>query len=385
MLISYGAKNFFCFKEWVEVSLAFNSNVPIEISRDEPAARTLCFKGANASGKTNAIKILSFLSYFCTNSFLRKPDDEIPIETFFENTDPTEFTVTFQIDDIEYTYELVLNKEKVIDEKIFKKSARQTLVFHRSNEDIVVNSLFDTSKEIGIRKNASIISTTRQYELPETLPFYSFFSKIRTNVGHFGLSENQLTHNQASEFYGKNKNFLEFTKKYLNKFDTGIRDIEIVDFTYESKETVFFPLFKYKVGDKSNSLLYLGQSSGTKSLYLFLIQYKLALDNGGILALDEFDINLHPDILPHLVNLFENTETNPLHAQLIFSTHNNDIIEDMGKYKIYLFNKENNECYGYRLDEIPGNVIRNDRPILPIYRSGKIGGIPRKTVINEQV
>ncbi|TOA04168.1 hypothetical protein CGK40_02880, partial [Vibrio parahaemolyticus] len=42
----------------------------------------------------------------------------------------------------------------------------------------------------------------------------------------------------------------------------------------------------------------------------------------------------------------------------------------------YLVNKEDGESYGYRLDEIPGSMIRNDRPITPLYVSGKIGGVP---------
>ena len=67
MLIKFGAKNFFCFKEWAELS--FES-----AHKDENATSVLCVKGANASGKTNALKILSFLSHFCTDSFSEKPE-----------------------------------------------------------------------------------------------------------------------------------------------------------------------------------------------------------------------------------------------------------------------------------------------------------------------
>jgi hypothetical protein len=42
-----------------------------------------------------------------------------------------------------------------------------------------------------------------------------------------------------------------------------------------------------------------------------------------------------------------------------------------------LVNKEDNESFAYRLDEIPGDILRNDRPILPAYNDGKIGGIPK--------
>ena len=42
-----------------------------------------------------------------------------------------------------------------------------------------------------------------------------------------------------------------------------------------------------------------------------------------------------------------------------------------------MVNKEDNESYGYRLDEIPGDIIRNDRSLTQIYKSGKIGGVPK--------
>ena len=93
--------------------------------------------------------------------------------------------------------------------------------------------------------------------------------------------------------------------------------------------------------------------------------------------LDEFDINLHPDILPLLLNLFNDEQKNPHNAQMIFSTHDTSIMDRLGKYRTYLVNKKNNESFGYRLDEIPGDILRNDRPVSTPYRNGKVGGVPK--------
>ncbi|GAB7141142.1 hypothetical protein RsTz2092_11050 [Deferribacterales bacterium RsTz2092] len=46
MLLRFGVKNFFCFREWME----------IDFTNDSGVANLICLKGANASGKTNAIK-----------------------------------------------------------------------------------------------------------------------------------------------------------------------------------------------------------------------------------------------------------------------------------------------------------------------------------------
>ena len=93
--------------------------------------------------------------------------------------------------------------------------------------------------------------------------------------------------------------------------------------------------------------------------------------------MDEFDTDFHPAILPKIVSLFDNEKFNLRNSQMIFSTHNTDILEYMGKYRTVIINKESSESYGYRLDEIPGDIIRNDRLIAPVYRSGKIGGVPK--------
>lgn len=105
--------------------------------------------------------------------------------------------------------------------------------------------------------------------------------------------------------------------------------------------------------------------------------YIATLQLGGIAIVDEFDVHLHPQILPKILDLFTDPAKNPNNAQLIFSTHDTEILNTLGKYRSYLVNKTNNESFAYRLDEIPGDLVRNDRQISPIYRDGKIGGVPR--------
>ena len=64
MLLGYGAKNCWCFKDWMQVNLELDGSVPSDISLNLPAATAMCFKGANASGKTNGLKVLAFIKHF---------------------------------------------------------------------------------------------------------------------------------------------------------------------------------------------------------------------------------------------------------------------------------------------------------------------------------
>lgn len=42
-----------------------------------------------------------------------------------------------------------------------------------------------------------------------------------------------------------------------------------------------------------------------------------------------------------------------------------------------LFQREENESFAYRLDEFDEVLIRNDRPISPLYKKGLLGGVPK--------
>lgn len=50
------------------------------------------------------------------------------------------------------------------------------------------------------------------------------------------------------------------------------------------------------------------------------------MDTGGRLIIDEFDSKLHPLLISSIVSLFSSAETNPHHAQLIFTTHDTALL-----------------------------------------------------------
>lgn len=113
MLLGYGAKNCWCFKDWFDVDLRLNGYVPKEISQNNDFSCLMAFEGANASGKTNGLKVLSFFVDFVKNSFSYSPKQEIYFDSFFSNKENTEFYIEFKIDDTEYRYEAIDRKSVV--------------------------------------------------------------------------------------------------------------------------------------------------------------------------------------------------------------------------------------------------------------------------------
>ena len=82
MLLEFGARNFYSFKEGFEVSMRLGDSCPDKISKGKSYANVLAVKGANASGKTNVLKVFWFLSNFVLNSFNQKPDTELDFYSF---------------------------------------------------------------------------------------------------------------------------------------------------------------------------------------------------------------------------------------------------------------------------------------------------------------
>ncbi len=379
MILEFGAKNFYSFKEGFEVSMRLGDGCPKSISKGKPYTNVMAVKGANASGKTNVLKVLSFLSSFVINSFNEKPDSNIDFYSFFHNETSTSIYIIFFNDNIEYKYELELTRKKIISEVIYRKDKRYIEIINRKDNKIV--HFIEEFNELGIvklRKNASLISTANQYDIASTQIIYSLFLNIYTNVNSSGLNDENLNYFNVSKFYYKNNNIFEFVTNTLISSGIGLKNIKIIEnINKETNKKEYFPIFEYFTQNKNDNLAFIEQSSGTKALFLQLGLYKLVLDTGGTLVLDEFDINLHSDLLPMLIDFFDDEEKNPNSAQLIFTTHHIDIMDKLGKYRVVLVNKEENESFLYRLDEIPGDMLRNDRSIVQKYKEGRIGGKPR--------
>lgn len=379
MLFGYGARNCWCFKDWLDIDLRLNGNVPKDISLGYNFATILGFEGANASGKTNALKVFAFIADFATNSFLYPVEDEILFDSFFSNEDISEFYVEFSSNNIEYRYECILNKNSVVKEVLIKiEDSGELIIFERNNNNVTKNTLYEDSINIIYRENASFISTLHQYDVKTIGEFYDFFSKITINVTYTGLHQRiSRDISIVSNLYFNNPQALQFTTDLIRKFDTGIYKIDIVYREDEKNRRIYYPIFYHDI-DEPNKILTIDQeSSGTRALYIDLFHYYINLQRGGVLILDEFDINLHPDILPYLLKLFTDKNTNPRSAQMLFTTHNSEILDVLGKYRTYLVSKENGESIAYRLDEIKTTILRNDRSISVPYKRHFIGGYPK--------
>lgn len=373
MLLGYGAKNIWSFKDWMQVDLSLNNLVPSDVSMNLPAATAMCFKGANASGKTNGLKILAFIVDFLTNSFSYKPKTRIYYDSYFLSDEPTEIYLQFLLNDNEYLYEATLTNEKVLLETF---SVNNKITFKRELDKVVENTLYSGNKEISFRNNASFLSTLNQYEIPEIEAIYNYLDFYIFNVSYSGHNSfDYYDYHVVAKNYHELPEIFNLVKKTIKRFDTGVDNIEIKDKTDEAGNIEYYPIFIHENNEgKKLPLLFEMESKGTQTLFRILLNFFITLHNGTILALDEMDEYLDPEILPYLLQFYINKKYNPKNAQIICTIHNPDLMDISGKYRTYIFKKIKNESICYRLDEI--KKLRNDRSITKEFKKHLIGGYP---------
>ena len=105
--------------------------------------------------------------------------------------------------------------------------------------------------------------------------------------------------------------------------------------------------------------------------------FKDVLDNGKVLIYDEFDKSLHPFIVKYLVEIFNNPEVNKNGAQLIFNTHDTNLLnlEILRRDQIWFAEKNPDDGSSaiYPLDDFSVRKLEN---VEKGYLLGRYGAIP---------
>jgi hypothetical protein len=389
MIKQFAFENFCSFKEGGSISFELMGTVPEDVSNGNKLSTAIGIKGANGSGKTNILKALEFLFRFIKDSMNYKEGEEIWVMNFLNNAEPTKFYISLCISKVDYEYELHLNKERVILESLSVKPIDKSrkIVFLRNYDEIIRSSKdYSELKKLKLKKNTSILNYIEHFnfvsDMSEVKNLMTWTRTVISNVnaltGRMESDNDIVDDSFISRVYKDSKPVFDLMKQIIISSDMGIDDIEIFErpSKNDSNEMEYYPVFFCEHDGHTHQLLLIDQSSGTVALYRQLFLYAWVLHSGGVLILDEFDRHLHSLILPKLVSLFTSEETNIHGAQFIFTAHNTEIIDFLGKYRTILVGKENKESYCYRLDELSGQLVRNDRKIAQLYLDGRIGGIP---------
>jgi uncharacterized protein len=414
MLIEFSVGNYRSFKDRVTFSMVAANLVSKEKSLDVSNTfeiddklkllKTAAIYGANASGKSNLAQALGFMQWFMVNSSKEtQSTDEISVEPFRLSTEtegqPSCFEVAFLMDKRRYRYGFEVTQERVISEWLFYVPiARETNLFERQLDSIKSSKIYNADGvQKRTRRNALFLSVSAQFnvELAERILEW-IANKLRIISGLY----DQAYLDYTVRCFINYKNRADIVQ-FIKKLDLGISEIQIEqeDFTNDSlpdeipdelkklilqgggKATsigIFHQKFDSNGNDNSIEEFDLEkhESEGTKKVFALAGPLITALKEGEILIIDEFDARLHPLISFAIVKLFNSKETNPNNAQLIFMTHDTNLLNNKFFRRDQIWFTEKNRYSATDLYSLAEYKIRNDASFESDYIKGRYGAIP---------
>ncbi len=415
MLIEFSVSNFRSIYEkqtlsMVAAKLTGKENTQTNIFTPEryknlPLLKTAAIYGANASGKSNLLKAMDFFQALSTYSTTLKNSDKFIFSPFKLNShaisEPTSFEMEFiATDGIRYIYGFSLTENEVIEEHLLSfTSNKPTEIFIRKKtEPIKFSNVLKGHKKIleeQLQKNHLLLTKAANSNFYQLLPVYNFiYSSLASNFGEKGYSS--FTINVSSESNEYSEKYRERVIQLLKAADTGIESYDIETHNGEeyfrsshgkeqeilyNKELRTKIVHKFFNGDTFSEVKWdlEEESDGTIKLFNFAALIITVLDSGMILYFDELNISWHPLITELVINLFNNAETNPKNAQLIFTTHDATLLnKDLLRRDQMWFVEKNKQGMSklFSLADFDKKEVRWDIPFDKWYLSGRFGAIP---------
>lgn len=391
MILEFCATNYLSIKE--ELKLSFIAT-PLKESCSEPndlfpledtgisLVRSAVVYGANASGKSNVVKVFGFYKRFITESFKNSQAGEaIDVENFRLNAttvkEPTIMEATFTDGEFIYRYGFEVDSQSVHEEWLYKrackKRAKEVEVFYREGEATTVHPKSTLIQELVnkkmVRNNALLLSTAAQFNEPTSVNILQWLSDTKVV---FCSEDEQLWSNAIKLLDNESlrKRIIDFAK-YA---DLGIENITKIDNRIVSDHKQYDD-----EGREVNNVSFAfnrNESEGT--IKYFSLAYPIidALDNGKRIVIDELDSKLHPLLVKRIVALFNDAKTNPKGAQLLFTAHDTFLLSAGLFRRDQVWFTQKNSFGATELFSLAEYKVRSTSPFERDYLLGKYGATP---------
>jgi AAA15 family ATPase/GTPase len=392
MLIQFTISNFLSFKEQNTLSMIASSLKEKKVNSEEivfesAQSNLMLLKsgviyGANASGKTNFIKAIDFFKWFVVNSSKGvQANEKVNVQNFkfsalTENA-PSYLEAIFLCGEFQYRYGFEMDANRIYSEWLYqkagKKRAKEVELFYREEQNFEIHTKFSVGKELlnkkMIRENALLLSVAAQFNEPYSVGIMEWLEN--TTVLIASHDDRML-----EEAFGllDDKSMKERIVKFSQYADLGIEEIEKVENTVISFHS------KFDESDNETGRVALkflsNESEGTIKYFSLAGPIIEALDKGKRLVIDELDAKLHPTLTQKVIDLFNSNETNPKNAQLLFSTHDTNLLNAGLFRRDQVWFTQKDRLGSSELYSLAEYKVRNDASFEKDYLQGKYGGIP---------
>lgn len=365
--------------------------------------------GANASGKSNVLKAMDDMRQLVLHSFRSgSPTGGLPRRPFVLDRafrdKPSRFEIDIVLEGVRHEYGFVIDDERVIEEWAFQyPNGRAALLFRRDREEIEFGSgQRSKSRAVAelLRPNALFLSTAASANHPLFLPLYAWFGRnLRLAEGssrHFrqalttALLDDESTREQVLSLLRAADLGVTGAKKHAPDPVMRERLRRIVRILAgeegEPDPNDDGPAFDelgirltHQGMDGDVELDASDESLGTLVWFGLVGPVVEALADGAVLLADELDASLHPALVAQLIRLFQDPETNPRRAQMVFNSHDASILGDssdrlIGRDQVWFTEKR--EDGSTRLYPLADLDPRKEEAIGRRYLAGRYGAVP---------
>lgn len=368
--------------------------------------------GPNASGKSNIFSAFAFMKHFVTNSARGQVGDKIRTRPFKlehgAEEKPSHFECVFLTGGKTFRYGFEANVEIVRSEWLYEVlSTTERPLFLREGDGIDCRAGFKegASSIQSTRDNALFLSEAARSNGQISGKIVKWFRSVKIMHGLSSFDSSRTTQNLLGNPLKK-----EQIINLLKKADLGIEDvIEPIERGDEERELklamfpeqvrkrliqVYSPLqtlhTRFKNGEVFDTVSLSfdkEESEGTRKFFMILGPVLQQLESGAPLFIDEMEAKLHPMLTKAVLKLFQSPVTNPLNAQLIFTTHDTNLLkkEIFRRDQIWFSEKDHQQRSNlYSLADFKFKV-RKDASFDKDYFKGRYGAIPNLDAWDEGV
>lgn len=378
------------------------SNVSYPLGDRLGVLRTSAVYGANASGKSNLLLALTALRWIVRESGSLKEGKKIPCyEPYLLSDKAEEDAIKFEIEFVipnnhRYIYAVTYNRNEIVYESLdFYPTRQKANIFTRTETDTWETISFGNHYKGGAKRipffknNAYLSAAGNNAATPEMIrTVYAYFQRFMSYGGSRRVP--------LSSFY-EGDVMLSLAADFMKGIDTGVTSIirkesntDKLKFLSDSvpaaarelyaRENRFEFLFNHE-SESGNTvpLPFKEESEGTQQLFKMLPIIITALRLGGVLTIDEIESSFHPHIADLIIEIFNSPDTNKNNAQLIFTTHNLQLMTPklMRRDQIWFTKKTIGTSEIFSLDEFDKETVTPSSPYNSWYDEGRFGAIPK--------
>lgn len=406
MLLRFRVRNFRSLRDEAELSLIATSladHAAAVISTSDVGdgvLRVAVVYGANASGKTNVLRAMHFMSGAVEDSQRGwDPAGDIPREGYAFDTQPAGdesfFEADFLLTGIRYTYGFAIDDKRILREWLHAyPGSRRQIWFERDVDRFAFGKkLVGENRAIErlTRPNSLFLSAAAQSNHEQLTPIYQWFA----HRWDFVRGDRHFLTRRTADLCS-NAERKQRVESLLQSADLGItgfeiRELELDEQTKRVIEAVLppesvksdVPLTRKEISfvhrclnGRNVPLNWHDESDGTMAYFALLGPVVRTLELGGILFVDELDSSLHPLLALEIVRMFNSPATNPNNAQLLFNTHDTNLLDNTILRRDQVWFTEKDDCGASHLYALTDFKPRRGENIKTGYLQGRYGAVP---------